>query len=228
MLLALAGFCVSAADEDSSYTPVATPKALQRALRVNLKIVEDWVNDKDYVSAVQTTHGLIVLAQLYGYQSTDKDWQQRTKTLAEASGRLLVAARQKDETGCAKSVRECADLLEAMAKQPPTGPKVVIPKFATFGSTKTWMLLMDGAYVDAKSARSPAELEDQAFTLAETLNVSSHLRNDAQWRTMALDTRRAALAAAAKAAAQDVDGAKRELKLVYVGCESCHQGTKKK
>ena len=226
-ILALAGLTVSLADDSTAYTPVAPPRALLTALRTNLKIVEDWLNDKDYASAGQTTQGLIVLAQLQAYQSADKDWQQRTKALAEAGGRLLAATKKKDAAACEKSVQECAALLDGMAKQPATGPKVTVKNFATFGSTKTWMLLMDGAYVDAKSAKKPEELLDLAYALAETLNVTSHLRNDARWRTMALDNRKVALSAASKAAANDLDGARRDLKAVYAGCEACHQGYKK-
>lgn len=226
-ILVLAGLTVSLADDSMGYTPVATPRALLTALRNNLKIVEDWLNDKDYASAEQTAQGLIVLAQLQGYQSANKEWQQRTKALAEAGGRLLAATKKKDAAACAKSVQECTDLLDALTKQPATGSKVTVKNFATFGSTKTWMLLMDGAYVDAKSAKKPAELLDLAYTLAETLNVTSHLRNDAMWRTMALDNRKVALSAASKAAANDLDGARRDLKAVYAGCEACHQGYKK-
>ena len=228
IILAAAGFCVAPADDSASgYTPVAPPRALHTALRINLKITEDWVNDKDYTSAAQAAQGLIVLAQLYGFQSTQKEWQQRTKALADASGRLLAAARKKDAAGCAKSAGECAGLLDELAKHPPAGPKVTVKNFATFGSTKTWMLLMDGTYVDAKAAKAPAELAELAYTLAETLNVSSHLRNDAKWRTMALDARRAALDVAAKAAADDLAGARGGLKAVYAACEACHQGYKK-
>ncbi len=225
--LFLAGLAGSWADDPGAYTPVATPRALLTALRMNLKIVEGWLNDRDYASAGQTAQGLIVLAQLQAYQSGDKDWQLRTKALAEAGGRLLAATKKKDPAACEKSVRECAVLLDELAKRPVPGPKVTAKNFATFGSTKTWMLLMDGTYVDAKSAKKPAELEDLAYTLAETLNVTSHLRNDAMWRTMALDNRKAALSAATKAAANDLDGARRDLKAVYAGCEACHQGYKK-
>lgn len=226
-VLLAASFCVSPADDaDSGYTPVAPPRAVHAALQTNLKIAKDWLNDQDYLSAEQTAHGLIVLAQLHGFQSAQKDWQQRTKALTAAAGRLLVAARKKDGAACAKSAQEFATLLDELTKHPPAGPKVVVKNFATFGSTKTWMLLMDGAYVDAKSARTPVEMEDLAYALAETLNVSSHLRNDAKWRTMALETRRAALDAAARAGAGDLDGARRGLKAVYAGCEACHQGYK--
>src|SRR5262245_14637135 len=96
-LLLAAAFCVSpAGDSTSTYTPVAPPRALHAALRTNLKIAQDWLNDKDYASAAQTAQGLIVLAQLHGFQSTQKEWQQRTKALAESAGRLLAAARKKD------------------------------------------------------------------------------------------------------------------------------------
>ncbi|MCI0356289.1 MAG: hypothetical protein L0099_14800 [Acidobacteria bacterium] len=174
VILLAVGFGLSPADESASgYTPVSPPRALHAALQINLKIVQDWLNEKDYTSAAQTAQGLIVLAQLHGYQSADPDWQKRTKALAEASGRLLAAARKKDTAGCEKNVRECTALLDELAKHPPAGPKMTVKNFAPFGSTKTWMLLMDGAYVDAKSARKAEELEELALALAETLNVSS-------------------------------------------------------
>lgn len=226
LILAAAGFCLSADNAASRYTPVSPPRALHTALKINLRIAQDWLNDQDYASAGQTAQGLIVLAQLYGYQSAQPEWQQRTKALAEASGRLLGATKKKDAAACEKSVAACTELLEELAKHPPAGPKVTVKNFATFGSTKTWMLLMDGAYVDAKSARKPAELEDLAYTLAETLSVASHLRNEAKWQTMAFDARKVALATAALAG-RDLDGARRELKNLYNACEACHQGYKK-
>lgn len=217
----------AAPPDESAYSPVAPARALHAALRINLKIAQDWLNDNDFASAGQTAQGVIVLAQLYGFQSTEKPWQQRTRALAEAAGRLLAATRKKDAAGCAKSAQDCAALLAELDKHPPAGPKAVVKNFATFGSTKTWMLLMDGAYVDAKAARTPAELRDCAHALAEILNVSSHLRSESRWRTMAFETRRAALAVAAQAEAGSLEEARRGLKAVSTSCEACHQGYKK-
>lgn len=227
LLLAAAVSMAAAEGKHASYTPVAPPRALLTTLQINLKIAQEWVEGKDYVSAEQSAHGLIVLAQLYGYQSSQPEWQQRTKALAEASGRLLAAAKKKDHAGCEQALQAGLALLEQLAKHPPTGPKVTADRFASFGSTKTWMLLMDGAFVDAKSAKKPAEMADLAYTLAELLAVNSHLRNETSWQTMSSEARQAALAAAGHAAASKLDEARADLKNLYLKCESPHQGYKK-
>jgi hypothetical protein len=138
-----------------------------------------------------------------------------------------VAARSKDAVACDKALQQCEKLLAELVQNPPTGPKVVDKDFKVFGSTKAWMLLMDGAYADAKTAKKAQELEYLAYVIADELNVAAHLRTEPRWRQTATDNREAALVVAKKAQANDLEGARAALKEVYNRCEACHQGYKK-
>jgi hypothetical protein len=209
------------------YSPVAPADAVQFALASNLKLVQNWLDEKDFTSAVQSAQGLAVLAQLYGYQSVESSWRQRIAAFRETCSRLTAAARAKDPAGCEKQAQECARILAELADRPPTSPKVVDKKFIAFGPTKTWMLLMDGAYVDAKTAKTARDMEQLAFVLAEEANVILHQRPDANWKQTALETREEALTVAALARGNDLERARIKLKDVYNRCEACHQGFKR-
>jgi hypothetical protein len=206
------------------FSPVAPVTVLHAAQQANLKLVRDWLNDKDYASAAEAAQGLLALTQLYQYHSAEPAWRQKTTALREACSRLMAAARAKDLAGCTKSVQDYATLLTELAKAQPGGSKADEPNFKPLGSVKTWMLLMDGCYGDAKFAETPQELESLAYALAEGANVTIHLRADARWRQAALETRAAALATVQKAQSKDLDGARASLKTVYHRCEACHNG----
>lgn len=206
------------------FSPVAPAAVLHAAQQANLKLVQDWLNDKDFASAAEAAQGLLALAQIYQYHSVQPEWRQKTTALREACSRLIAAARAKDQAGCTKSAQNYAALLGELANTQPNGSKAEEPNFKPLGSTKTWMLLMDGSYGDAKFAETAQELETLAYALAEGANVTIHLRADARWRQAALETRAAALATVQKAQSKDLDAARASLKTVYHRCEACHNG----
>lgn len=208
-----------------SYAPVAPAGSLHVALQSNLKQFGDWVDEKDFPSAAMTARGLYALAQLYGYQSSDAGWKKQTAELSEACNKLAAAAGQKNATECQKGIESCKAILAAMAKNAPAGAKVVDKNFKPPAATKTWMHLMDAAYSDAKTAKSPQELEHLAFALAEEANVSAFLQNNATWRKQALAVRETALQVAKESG--DLAVAKKTLKEVYNRCEACHQNSKR-
>lgn len=231
-LLAVAGSLlllqVVLAQAPEAYQPVAPPQALQAVLQANLKQARDWLGDRDFASAAETAQGLAALAQVYTYQSKEPAWQKQATALREACAQLGAAARQKDAAACDRAVAALAAVLDDCARQPPTGARASAVGFKPLGGNKTWMLLMDAAYADAKTAREPATLELLALALAEECNAARHLRPDARWRQMAQDVQAAALTVAERARARDLPAAKRELKVVYERCEACHQGYRKR
>lgn len=211
----------------NSYSPVAPTTALQVALKSNLKIVSDWLNDKDYVSARETADGLDALAQLCSLQSTNAVWQSKASAMRSACVKLAAATRKKDAAECKASLKECEQRLAEMTPTAPMGEKPVHSSIKPFGSTKTWMLLMEGAYVDGKSVKNVKDLEAFAFAIAEESNFVSQLRADPRWRKSAIDVRDAALAVVHEAQGNKLDVARQALKNVYQRCEACHQGFKR-
>ncbi|HEY7314021.1 MAG TPA: hypothetical protein VH643_32020 [Gemmataceae bacterium] len=222
----LAGLCL-AAPADEGYSPVAPAAALDAALRSSLKTVRDWINDGDFVSAARDAQGLAVLAHLYGHQGGDRVWRERTTALTDAATGLAAAARSKDAAVCTKQMEQCARLLDDLAKRSP-GARDTVKDFKPRGGTATWMLLMDAAYSDAKTARTARDLERLAESIAEESNALRHLRGDARWRQTSRDVQTAALEVADKARADDLAGAKTALKAVYRRCEACHDLTRRR
>ena len=212
---------------DETYTPVAPAAAIDAALRSNLKLVQDWLKDRDFASATEVAEGLSVLAQVYQYQSTAADWRDRTRRLCEECSRLIALAKNKDATGCDGVVLECGTLLEDLRRKLPSDEKAVEKGFKPPGSTKSLMKLMDGTYADAKFSKTAAELAQLAYTLAEGANLAQHLRRDAAWRQAAVETRDAALQVAKQAEGVDQEAARGELKNLRQRCEACHQTFKR-
>jgi hypothetical protein len=210
----------------NGYSPITPPSALHTALRSELKIVQGWVNDRDFASADQTTQGLTALAQLYRAQGSEPAWREKTTALANLCSRLGSAARNKDGPECNRLTQELGRLLDDLVKTragSPTGER----DFKPHGSTKTWMLLMDGAYSDAKTAKTPQEFEQLALALAEEANAYQYARADGRWRGFCVEVRSGALGAAEKARAKDLAGARVALKAVYRTCEACHERSRK-
>jgi hypothetical protein len=133
-----------------------------------------------------------------------------------------MAARRKDAGACDRALRACADRLTELAKRKPDAATVPIKDLRPPGPTKTWMLLMDGAYGDGKTSTTAAERERQALVIAAEVNAVTWLRADAGWRKLAGDVRAAALLAAAAARKDDRDTARKAFKAIYTRCEACH------
>ena len=201
--------------------PVTPASAIHAALKSNLEQVRSWLADGDFASAAQAGRGLSALAWLAEQQGDAPGWRRQTAALRRACATLEAAARRKDVVASARAADSCAALLAALAKEKPGDPRA--GALAPFGSTKTWMLLMEGAYVDAKSAPSPRDLERQAREIAEEIRVVSRLRSDARWRKMCEDVHTAAERAADAGRTQDLASARKAMKAVYGRCEACHQ-----
>lgn len=200
--------------------PVSSISAIRAALKSNLEQVRSWLADGDFASAAQAARGLSALAWLDEQQGDAAGWRRQTAALRRACATLETAARRKDASAAARAADACAVLLAELAKEKPGNPRAGVP--APFGSTKTWMLLMEGAYVDAKSA-PPRDLERLAREIAEEIRVVSRLRSDPRWRKMSEDVRAAAVRAADAGRTQDLASARKAMKAVYHRCEACHQ-----
>jgi hypothetical protein len=209
------------------FTPVAPSSAIQVALQCNVKIVRDWLDQKDYASAVQSVQTLGGLVQLYSYQTSDPAWRERTTALRDAFGRITASAKGKDAAGTKKALQECEALLREMAQNPPQGSRGPDASFKPVGNQAQWMRLLDGTYVDAKSTDDLKELENLAYALAEEANAVQFLRADAKWRQQAADVRKAALETAATAQKGSLAPARAALKGVYQHCQACHDSTRK-
>jgi hypothetical protein len=209
------------------YIPVSPAPALHAGLQASLKLVQDWLADKDFLSATEASQQLMALATLYTFQSAQPDWRTRGAELRATCDRLTAAARAKDAGRCAKAVEDCQRALSELAKDPPAGARSVERDFRPFGSNKVWMQLMDGAYTDAKTAPSAQDLENLVYQVAEEANAVGHLRAEPRWRQMSVEVRETALAVAKRVQSAGLDVARRELKSVYQRCEACHQGYKR-
>jgi hypothetical protein len=209
------------------YTPVSPAPAVHAALQANLKEVQTWLAGRDFVSAARDAQGLTALAHLYGFQGSDRAWRDRTAALADACSRLGAAAGSKDAAACERLARECTGILDDLARRSP-GSRTVAADFKPHGSTRTWMMLLDSTFTDAKWAKDRNELELLARTVAEEANAVQYLRATARWRQSSRDVRAAALEVAEKARANDLTGARAALKTVSRHCEACHDQTSRR
>lgn len=205
-----------------SYTPVAPARAVHAGLAAQLRQVGDWLAEKDFASVAQAAQGLEVFGVLAGYHG-DQAWQADSSALATLARQLSAAARQKDADMCKELIEAGDRRLHSMGKTIPDAKAPAgVPRVA---STKVWMLLADGTYVDAKSARSPAQLEQLAYLLAEEANAMAHLRPG--WEKLAYSVRDAALDVVRENQSGGLDAGKKALKGVYQRCEACHQQNKR-
>jgi hypothetical protein len=222
---ALLGLVLVAADPPgpNEYKPVAPPAALHAAARASIKVAQNWLDERDLASARNSAQELAVLSQLAALQSKDPAWRQKTTALQQAAGRFGAAAGAKDQAGAEKALKEYEALLADLDGLK-AGEAPVDREFKTFGSTNVWMRLLDGAYQDAKSARTPQELENLALALAEEMNAAGRLRREARWQAFSRQVTETALAAAEHARKQGLQVGRVELKKVYARCEACHEG----
>lgn len=211
--------------EPVGFVPSKTLTGIEAAFRANLKAVRDWLSEKDFASAEETTRGLTSLAHLYGQQSADGDWRKRCGELQTATVTLADAAKRKAAADCAKAAERCGTLLDELAKSP---PKPASGDIKPLGSVKTWMLLMEGGYVDAKSAKTPAEVELIVQGIAAEANAAAYLRPDATWRKDAFAVRDTATQIAAQTEKSDLATLRKSLKEIYHRCEACHDRSRKK
>ncbi len=210
----------------AEYKPVAPFTAIHASVLSQLKLVQDWLAEKDYPSAADAAVGLVTLVELFAYHGSDAGWRDKIAALRTASSSLGTSARKKDAAGCARLIKECERLLGEL-KEDTAGEAVREKSFKPFGASQTWMKLMDGSYADAKTSRNVQQVEQLAYTIAEVVNVVSYTRSEARWHDTALEVRELALEAAGKAKAGKLDDARADLKKAYQRCEYCHQGFKR-
>ena len=74
------------------YSPVTPPAAVHAALRLELKVAQEWIKDKDFASAIQSCQGLTSLAHLYSNQGSEPVWRTKTSDLANSFSQLASAA----------------------------------------------------------------------------------------------------------------------------------------
>jgi len=231
LLLLLTGLVLTAdgrGQPAGGYTPAAPPAALVAALRSQWKVVGDWVAERDFASAAQAARCLKPLTDLAAVQSDQADWTNGITQLRSRHDALSDAIRRKD-AGAAEQARAAAgQVLDVLAKLPAPAQRSVANFQFPGGSVKTWMSLLDGAYVDAKSARTPQDLEMLAGALAEEGNALAHMRTDARWKADSLALRATAAQAAAQTRAGELEAARKTLKDVYASCESCHDRSRRK
>jgi hypothetical protein len=211
--------------KDQIYQPVAPVEALARVLGGNLDLVEHWLDDKDLASADKTAQSVILLATFLVNQTGGAESSSVAKVLKGCNA-LGDASRAKNLAAATSALASVRRELAAFRKAPFQDHQAASPSFKPPGSTRGWMLLLDGGYADAKASRDPNEFEAQALTLAEEANVVAYLRTDARWRKMAFDARDRFLAAAQESK-KDLDQARKTLRTAYPNCQSCHDANRR-
>ena len=212
--------------DTSTYTPLAPPESYQAALRSNLKIVRDWIDQNDFQSAAQTQRLVAVLAQLYALRSDDDKHKEQATALRTACDKVATTLRTKNAEASRKALKDCDDLVAALTKAPP-GETAVHKNFKPFGGTNTWMMMMDCSIIDAQEAKTAEEFQHLALAVAEGANVTQFIRNDAKWRKFAAETRTVAQNAAEVAKKDGLDAGRTEMKKIMPTCTACHQGYKR-
>jgi hypothetical protein len=211
---------------DNSYTPLAPPESYQAALRSNLKIVGDWVDQGDFASATQSQRYVAAVAQLYALRSNDDKHQESATALKAACDKVAAALRTKNAETSKQALKDCEAVVAGLTKASPA-EKAVHKNFRSPASTQVLMLLMDGSIIDAKDAKTPEEFQHLSLALAEEANVAQFLRAEARWRNFAEQTRAVAVKAAEAAKKDGLEAGRTELKKIAQTCEACHQGYKR-
>ena len=217
----LALTCLSANDQipTAVFAPVAPPPALGRVLELNFDQVGKWCDENDLASAAQASQSAIVLATFLARHATDKAKPHADALLKECKA-VESAARSKDLAATrAKLTSAKQTLAPLLLNLPASRPSWT--DFKPTGANRAWMILLDAGYSDAKFVEKPADFEALALTLAEEANIVALLRKEPRWREMAFAVRDSALAAAKQNS--DLPEARKSLRAVYTGCESCHQ-----
>ncbi len=224
MLIRVTGLlCLSllASSSERTYTPVTSPDILHAGLESNLEFVRQWLKDGDFKSAVQSAQSLDALAHLYAHQSSDAQWRAQTKRLRALTARLLDFCLRKDKAKANEArvalTKELKSLRNATLKKR-EGVKDYRPR----GSTKTWMLLMDGAYSDGKFAEDGKDMARYVREVAEEANALRFLRGGEDWNKLATGVRDVALEVATKIESKSSKEAKPVLKKIYQRCKACH------
>jgi hypothetical protein len=211
--------------QKAGYTPVASGKALARPMLASLKALEDWLDQKDYASTKQTLGELAALVPLSAGLGSEARWRELHDSLRKQLAALGGDVQGKRGAEARKKLEEAVRIVEAIARTDPGKPSAA--GYRPTGGVKTWMVLLDAAYSDAKTAKTPAEAELLAQALAEESNAVALLRGDARWAQTSREVRDLALQAAAKARSDGLEAARSELKKINARCEFCHQGFKR-
>ena len=219
------------ADRDG-YTPVAPARAILAGLRSNLKVVREWLDDRDLDSAAEAADGVRILAALSRCQRAADPWPQRADELAKQADSLMAAAKKKDAAESMVAWERCKKLLEELDALSPDlsngssggGAGRVAQPIAT---VRGMMKLMDGTYIDAKTAKTSEDFKLFAFALAEEAHAMAYLRNDSNWPRHAEAVRDTALEIARLEPDSDLQTARRALKNVYEHCQACHKAYKR-
>ncbi len=218
----LAAVCFGSHDDQSTaaFAPVAPPQALGRVLELNFDQVNRWCEENDLASAAQASQSALVLATFLARHAADKAKSHADKLLTDCKA-LDKAARSKDMPSTRAQLTAANTVLPMLLQSLPAD-KPSWTDFKPSGSTRAWMLLLDGGYADAKSAEKADDFEAIALTLAEEANVVAFLKKEPRWRKMAFDVRDVALAAA-KESQQNPTKARQTLRTMYPRCETCHR-----
>jgi hypothetical protein len=187
--------------------------------------MQEWIDQRDYVSAGESLRELAALLPLYANLGSSADWKKCHTALKETITQLGNTVRTKNPTEIKKAIDRCGDALDAIAKADPGTADA--NGYRPTGGIKTWMVLLDTAYNEAKSAKNAADLELAAQALAEESNAVALLRGDGKWLQTAHEVRDLALGSITRAKADGLDTARAELKKAYQRCEACHQGNKR-
>ncbi|HEV8058330.1 MAG TPA: hypothetical protein VGP68_00535 [Gemmataceae bacterium] len=218
----LAAVCFGSHDNPSTsaFAPVAPPQALGHVLKLNFDQVERWCDENDLASAAQASQSALVLATFLAHHAADKAKPHAEKLLADCKA-VDSATRAKNMPNTRAQLTAANTVLPTLL-QSLSADKPSWTDFKPSGSTRAWMLLLDGGYADAKSAEKADDFEAIALTLAEEANVVAFLKNEPRWRQMAFAVREVALAAA-KESQQNPTKARQTLRTIYPRCESCHR-----
>jgi hypothetical protein len=221
-----AGAAADGSRTDQHYSPVAPASALLYSARLNLKLVGDWLGERDFESAAETAERIALLIDLCELQSDEPVWRDRLEQFRSRNSELIERAKKQDAPTSVTAANAClaivADLEASLPARLPDESR-----FTPRGALRTWMHLLDGCYTDAKVSRTVAELTAMSYTIAEAANAVQFLRGDTEWRDRARRVREAALKVSTLKPDTDLKVARQELKNVYENCQACHKAFKR-
>jgi hypothetical protein len=198
--------------------------ALKGALARNVEHAARWLDERDYKSLVQSTGGILLLAEVLKAKGDDAAWQAGLQDVLARTREVQAAARDEDQAKCKLGLASVQTAIGRIEKVSPAGKALELPKAAI----RPLMLTLDSIQADAKVALLTGNVpvaKNQAAVLAELSRVVSNSRTIETWSGLAADFQKACETAASS---QETDA--KAVRSLFRGiaerCEACHENSR--
>jgi hypothetical protein len=200
--------------------------ALKGALARNVGHATRWLDERDFKSLVQSTGGILLLAEVLKAKGDDPAWQAGIQDVLARTREVQAAARDEDLAKCKSGLESVGAAIGRIEKVAPAGKPLELPKAAI----RPLMLTLDSLQADAKVALLTGNVptaKNQAAVLAELSQVVSNSRTTEKWSGMAADFQKAC-ETAASSSETDPKVVRQQFRGIAERCEACHENSRQR